>query len=70
MSTSQSSRRSNSLICRYCGGNMPPGRQVTFCPHCGQNMTVTQCPACSAELEVGWKYCPTCGREVALGTGG
>jgi uncharacterized Zn finger protein (UPF0148 family) len=27
-------------------------------------MTVTQCPACSAELEVGWKFCPTCGRRA------
>jgi predicted amidophosphoribosyltransferase len=25
---------------------------------------VRQCPACSAELEVGWKFCPTCGRRV------
>jgi hypothetical protein len=35
-----------------------------FCPHCGQNLTVVQCPACSAELEIGWKFCPTCGRKT------
>lgn len=51
--------------CRYCGGEFPAGRAITFCPHCGQNVTVIQCPACSAELELGWKYCPTCGRMVA-----
>jgi predicted amidophosphoribosyltransferase len=50
--------------CRYCGGEVPADRVITFCPHCGQNMTVTQCPACSAELEVTWKFCPTCGRRA------
>jgi hypothetical protein len=51
--------------CRYCGGSLPEGRDVVFCPHCGHNLTVQHCPACSAELEIGWKYCITCGREVA-----
>jgi hypothetical protein len=51
--------------CRYCGGNLPQGRRVTFCPHCGQNLAVQRCPACSTELELGWKFCTTCGRAVA-----
>lgn len=50
--------------CRYCGQQLPEGRPVTFCPHCGQNVTVQQCPACSTELEVGWRYCITCGRAM------
>lgn len=50
--------------CRYCGGTLPDGRKTTFCPHCGHNLTVQHCPACGTELEVGWKYCITCGREV------
>jgi hypothetical protein len=50
--------------CLFCGGTFPPGRPITFCPHCGMNVTVKLCPACSAELEVGWKFCPTCGRGV------
>lgn len=50
--------------CRYCGQALPEGRPVTFCPHCGQNVTVQQCPACSTELEVGWRYCITCGRAM------
>lgn len=50
--------------CRYCGGTLPAGRRLTFCPHCGQNLTVQHCPACNTELEVGWKFCTTCGRSV------
>jgi hypothetical protein len=50
--------------CRYCGGELPEGRDVQFCPHCGQNLLVKQCPACSTELEVDWQYCITCGRQV------
>jgi hypothetical protein len=52
-------------VCRYCGGSLPQGRRVTFCPHCGQNLAVQRCPACSTELELGWKFCTTCGRAVA-----
>ena len=48
--------------CRFCGGKLPESRKVTFCPHCGINLTVRQCPACSTELDVNWRYCVTCGR--------
>ncbi len=51
--------------CRFCGGALPAGRQITFCPHCGQNLTVINCAACGTELELGWGYCTTCGRAVA-----
>ena len=50
--------------CRYCGGGLPEGRRITFCPGCGHNLTVQHCPACATELEVGWKFCITCGRGV------
>jgi len=50
--------------CRYCGGALPDGRNITFCPHCGQNLTVLNCPACGTELDVGWKFCTTCGRAA------
>lgn len=50
--------------CRYCSGVLPEGRRIVFCPHCGQNLTVQRCPACSTELEMGWKFCVTCGRTV------
>jgi hypothetical protein len=50
--------------CRFCGGGLPPGRQITFCPHCGQNITVINCAACGTELELEWSFCTTCGRAV------
>jgi rRNA maturation endonuclease Nob1 len=50
--------------CRYCGGELPDGREALFCPHCGQNLSIKQCPACSTELETEWQFCITCGRQV------
>jgi hypothetical protein len=51
--------------CRYCNELLPSGRTITFCPHCGQNLTVVNCEACGTELELGWKFCPICGRPAA-----
>jgi predicted amidophosphoribosyltransferase len=51
--------------CPYCTQPLPEGRGVVFCPQCGMNVTVPQCPACSSEVEAGWKFCVTCGRDVA-----
>jgi hypothetical protein len=51
--------------CRSCGEVLPLGRPITFCPHCGQNLTTMNCLGCGSELEVGWKFCPTCGRPAA-----
>ena len=48
--------------CRYCDNKLPQGRAITFCPFCGMDLTKRQCPACSTELDVNWKYCVTCGR--------
>ena len=53
--------------CRSCSEVLPSGRAITFCPHCGQNVTTMNCPACGSELEVGWKFCPTCGRQAGVG---
>jgi hypothetical protein len=50
--------------CSYCGGNLPSGRTVNFCPHCGQNQSFTRCPECQAELELGWRHCINCGHAV------
>ena len=55
--------------CRFCAGTLPEGRRIVFCPHCGQNLTVQHCPACSTELEMGWKFCVTCGRSAAVASG-
>ena len=51
--------------CRYCGGDLPPGRPLHFCPHCGQNLQVKNCPACGAEVEAGWRFCVACGKTVS-----
>ena len=51
--------------CGYCGGELPVGRSVIFCPHCGQNVGVMHCSVCGTELDVGWRFCITCGREMA-----
>lgn len=51
--------------CRYCGGDLPSGRALNFCPHCGQNLQVRNCPACGAEVEAGWRFCVACGKSVS-----
>jgi hypothetical protein len=51
------------VSCRYCDSKLPQGRSITYCPHCGMDLTKRQCAACSTELEVGWKHCVTCGRK-------
>ncbi|MBI3790913.1 MAG: zinc ribbon domain-containing protein [Gemmatimonadetes bacterium] len=51
--------------CRYCAATLPDWRKIVFCPFCGNDLTMTQCPACSTELELGWKFCVTCGRSMA-----
>lgn len=50
--------------CRFCGGALPNGRRVIFCPNCGQNLAISRCPACGSELELNWKFCVTCGRSA------
>jgi predicted RNA-binding Zn-ribbon protein involved in translation (DUF1610 family) len=47
--------------CSYCGGSLPAGRAVHFCPHCGQSQLLGQCPRCKAEVEYGWRHCVSCG---------
>jgi hypothetical protein len=53
--------------CGFCGGHLPSGRPVNFCPHCGQNQTFTRCPECQAEIELGWRHCINCGHYVGEG---
>lgn len=50
--------------CSFCGGALPSGRMVHFCPHCGQSQTVGQCPRCKAEVEYGWRHCVSCGTSL------
>ncbi len=57
--------RDSGVRCSFCGGRLPAGRAVNFCPHCGQNQSLTRCPDCQAELELGWRHCINCGHVVA-----
>lgn len=53
--------------CAYCGGTLPAGRKVNFCPHCGQPPSgELRCPACGTEVDVGWAYCVSCGRPTGF----
>jgi len=51
--------------CPHCKGELPAGREINFCPYCGQDLTIRHCPACGSELEHDWKFCVTCGRATA-----
>ncbi len=53
------------LGCLQCGGRLPWGRLVNFCPHCGHSQAKGDCPHCAAEVEYGWNYCVTCGGGLA-----
>ena len=54
-------------MCLYCGGSLPAGRPVNFCPHCGQSQTQLLCPECRSEVEPGWRHCVNCGAAVGKG---
>jgi hypothetical protein len=58
------SPRPNVPQCRYCAGELPEGRALNFCPHCGQNLQVLNCPGCGADVEFGWKFCVSCGKTI------
>lgn len=59
--------RDSGARCSFCGGRLPSGRTVNFCPHCGQNQSFTRCPECHSELELGWRHCINCGHHVVDG---
>ena len=50
--------------CKFCGGTLPEGRKVTYCPHCGQNLAAKHCAGCGGELDPAWKFCVNCGKRA------
>jgi double zinc ribbon protein len=53
--------------CPYCGATLPGSRKVNFCPQCGQPPSgELRCPACGGEMDVGWRYCVSCGRATGF----
>ena len=53
------------LMCLFCGGTLPSGRTVNFCPSCGQSQITPRCPQCQTEVELGWRHCVNCGAALA-----
>lgn len=49
--------------CRFCSGTLPEGRDVNYCPHCGENLRTKRCPSCGSEMDTSWGFCVTCGRK-------
>ncbi|HSG67015.1 MAG TPA: zinc ribbon domain-containing protein [Gammaproteobacteria bacterium] len=56
-------QRAEPCACHFCGGALPSGRSITYCPFCGIDLTVRHCPACSTELDRAWRFCVSCGRQ-------
>ncbi len=50
--------------CKFCGGTLPEGRAVVYCPHCGQNLAAKHCAGCGVELDPIWKFCINCGKRA------
>ncbi len=50
--------------CRHCRNPVPGGRQVVFCPWCGQRLVPFSCARCGTELDSDWRHCITCGAPV------
>jgi hypothetical protein len=49
--------------CANCNESLPTNRPVVYCPFCGSQMGPATCPGCGDEIEVGWRFCVTCGRS-------
>ncbi len=50
--------------CRHCHHVMPAGRQMVFCPWCGERLIPFTCARCQTELDSDWRHCITCGAPV------
>jgi len=52
------------VACTFCGGELPGGRMVNFCPFCGSDQSRQPCPTCGEMLEPLWRFCISCGTRV------
>jgi len=50
--------------CPRCHHAMPSGRQIVFCPWCGDRLIPFTCARCQTELDSEWRHCITCGAPV------
>lgn len=51
--------------CRWCRAELPRRANLNFCPFCGTDVHVVPCPGCGEELDPEWRFCISCGTEVA-----
>ena len=56
-------RPTHARACHACGGSLPTGSGVRFCPHCGVDVIGIQCRQCALELEPDWEFCIRCGQN-------
>lgn len=54
--------------CAFCHEELPVGREVRFCPHCGADQSKVPCEACGETLEPGWRFCIACGEPSPAAT--
>jgi hypothetical protein len=63
-SSAKSASPAVAVACPSCKRSAPAGRQVVFCPWCGERLIPFTCPRCHTELDSAWKHCITCGNPV------
>jgi len=51
--------------CQWCRAELPVRENLNFCPFCGTDLKVVPCNECGEELEPEWRFCISCGTEVA-----
>jgi len=49
--------------CLWCDEQLPDRDVLNFCPHCGTSTTVKPCASCGSEMDMGWRFCVSCGSE-------
>lgn len=49
--------------CLWCDEQLPDRDVVNFCPHCGTSTKVKPCASCGTEMDMGWRFCISCGTE-------
>jgi predicted RNA-binding Zn-ribbon protein involved in translation (DUF1610 family) len=63
-SSASSASPAVAVTCPSCHKTAPTGRQVVFCPWCGERLIPFTCSRCNTELDSEWKHCITCGAPV------
>lgn len=58
-------RNDDESACRWCRATLPERSNLRFCPFCGMDSNLKPCGVCGEELEAGWRFCISCGTEVA-----